>query len=151
MKRWVASGLFACAAFVHAAPLATDDIARLQARADAGEVRAAFDLGRMYRNGIAVARDSRKAYLLIEAAARKRHAPAMFILSNMLAAGEGTAPDEAGARQWLEDAAELEYPEAMQQLALHLRGGALGFVPDEARSAQLVRKMAHAMKHRHQH
>ena len=147
----MACGLFACAAWVHAAPPERNDIARLQARADAGEVRAAFDLGRMYRNGIAVVRDSPRAYLLIEAAARGRHAPAMFILSNMLAAGEGTAPDEARARQWLEDAAELEYPEAMQQLALHLRGGTLGYSPDEARSAQLVRKMAHAMKHRHQH
>ncbi len=116
-----------------------------------GEARASFDTGRMYRHGTGVARDSGRAFTLIEASALKRHAPAMFTLSNMLAAGEGRPADLALARHWLQAAADLEYPEAMQQLAMNLRDGAMGYERDEVLAAHLLRKMAHAMKHRHQH
>lgn len=109
---------------------------------------AAFDLGRKYRHGAGVPRDSVRAFALIHGAALGRHPPAMFIVSGMLAAGEGAPRDEAAARKWLEAAAELEYPEAIQQLAMHLQEGAPGFERDERRAAQLMRQMAHAMKHR---
>jgi TPR repeat protein len=107
-----------------------------------------FDLGRMYRNGVGMERDSVRAFALIRQAARDGHAPAMFILSAMLAAGEGAPKDVAEARRCLEAAAELELPEAMQQLAMNLREGAPGFERDEARAAQLMNEVAHAMKHR---
>lgn len=109
---------------------------------------AAFDLGRKYRHGDGVPRDSVRAFALIHGAARGKHPPAMFIVSSMLAAGEGAPRDEAAARKWLEAAAEGEYPEAIQQLAMHLQDGAPGFERDERRAAQLMRQMAHAMKHR---
>lgn len=102
-----------------------------------------FDQGRLLR-----ASDSSRALVLIEDAARSGHAPAMFILSSMLMAGEGTARDEARARQWLERAVEEDYPEAMQQLAFYLQDGLAGYPRDEQRAAQLMRKMAHALKHR---
>ncbi len=103
----------------------------------------AFDQGRQLR-----ATDSARAFALIEAAARAGHTPAMFILSSMLMAGEGAPRDEARGRQWLEQAAEEDNPEAMQQLALYLQDGAGGYPRDEQRAAQLLRKMAHALKHR---
>ncbi len=122
-----------CAACVHAAPLPQAD----------------FDLGRQYRNGVGVERDSARAHALIKSAARRGHAHAMFILSGMLAAGEGAPRDLAASRRWLEAAAELALPVAMQQLAMNLREGAPGFERDEARAAQLMNEVAHAMKHTH--
>lgn len=106
-------------------------------------VPSSFDEGRRLR-----ASDSGRALLLIEDAARAGHVPAMFILSSMLMAGEGTPRDEARGRQWLERAVEEENPEAMQQLALYLHDGLAGYARDEQRAAQLMRKMAHALKHR---
>lgn len=107
----------------------------------------AFDEGRRLR-----ASDSARAFVLIDSAARAGHPPAMFILSSMLMAGEGAPRDDARSREWLERAAEEDYPEAMQQLALYLQDGAGGYARDEQRAAQLMRKMAHALKHRaHDH
>jgi TPR repeat protein len=65
---------------------------------------------------------------------------AMFLLAHMLADGEGGPPDAAGARVWLERAAELEYPEALQELALN--------EPDPERAEALMRAAAHALAHR---
>lgn len=102
-----------------------------------------FDLGRQLRG-----QDSVRAFSLIEQAAKGGHAPAMFILSSMLAAGEGHAPDERLARAWLERAADNDNPEAMQQLAMHLQDGSGGYARDEQRAALLLRKAGHALKHR---
>ncbi|MCS0614919.1 hypothetical protein NX783_19455 [Massilia kyonggiensis] len=65
---------------------------------------------------------------------------AMFLLAHMLADGEGGPPDAAGARAWLERAAALEYPEALQELALN--------EPDPERAEALMRAAAHALAHR---
>ena len=108
----------------------------------------AFDLGRMYRHGSGVAQDSARAFALIHTAARDGEPAAMFTLANMLEAGEGTPRDRAAARKWLEAAAELESAEALQLLALNLQDGLMGYEVDKARSAQMMRAAAHAMKHR---
>lgn len=73
----------------------------------------------------------------------------MFIFSAMLSAGEGAPKDMTAARRWLEAAAELELPVAMQQLAMNLREGAPGFERDEERAALLMNKVGHAIKHAH--
>ena len=65
---------------------------------------------------------------------------AMFLLAHMLADGEGGTRDAAAARTWLERAAELDYPEALQELALN--------EPDPARADALMRAAAHALAHR---
>jgi TPR repeat protein len=65
---------------------------------------------------------------------------AMFLLAHMLAEGEGGVRDAAGARAWLERAAELEYPEALQELALS--------ESDPQRADALMRAAAHALAHR---
>lgn len=114
----------------------------------ANAVQANFDLARQYRNGNGVARDSARALALFESGARQHHAASMFALSNMLAAGEGAASNIASARAWLEAAAELEHPEALQQLALHVQDGTLGYQRDAQRADQLMRALKHAMSHR---
>jgi TPR repeat protein len=107
----------------------------------------AFDQGRMYRNGEGVRRDPVRAFRLIGAAAEAGNADAMFTLSNMLAAGEGTAPDAKAAMLWLERAASLECAAALQQLALNLQDGLNGYPVDRERAAQLMRDAAHAARH----
>jgi TPR repeat protein len=109
--------------------------------------RSAFDAGRMYRHGDGVTRDSARAFALIEQAGRQGDCAAMFTLSNMLEAGEGTRRDRAAAHKWLEAAAELECPQALQQLALYLQDGLMGYEADRVRAAQLMRLAAHAVKH----
>ncbi len=110
-----------------------------------------FDLGRQYRHGTGVVRDSAKAFRLIESAAAGGHAPAMFIVSGMLTNGEGALRDEVAARKWLEAAADADYPEALQQLAMHVKDGTAGYERDERRAAQLMAKAGHALKHRAHH
>ncbi len=69
---------------------------------------------------------------------------AMFLLAHMLADGEGGPRDAAAARAWLERAADLAYPEALQELALN--------EPDPQRADALMRAAAHALAHRaHRH
>ena len=134
MRMWGAVALaLAMSAPAHAAPRSAE---------------AQFDLGRRYRSGVGLERDVVRGQALIRSAAMGEHVPAMFILSNMLAEGEGSPPDLEQARLWLEAAAEREYPEALMQLSLHVREGRMGYRRDEARAAQLMRQAAHALKHR---
>ena len=88
-----------------------------------------------YRSG-----DPALAVHWLGVAASRGMPEAMFLLANMLLDGEGVPRDEAGARRWLEAAAELDYPEAWQQLAL--------LEPDSVKAAQLMRRAAHALMHR---
>jgi len=73
-------------------------------------------------------------------AARREVPEAMFILANMLLEGEGVVRNEAEARRLLQEAAQLDYAEAWQQLAL--------MEPDPVKAAQLMRRAAHALTHR---
>jgi TPR repeat protein len=131
-----------------ARPLAAGDLAAARAGAVAGDADARFDLGRMYRNGIGVARDSEAAARWIGLAAEAGHPAAMFTLHHMLAAGEGLKRDEGQAREWLERAAAVEDPQALQQLAQYLQIGAQGYARDPERAAQLLAQLAHALSHR---
>lgn len=102
-----------------------------------------------FERGLALrATDGKAASALIGQAARQGHRPAMFVLSSMLMEGDGVPRNEALARRWLEQAAEEDYPEALQQLALHLQYGSGGYARDEQRAAQLMRKVEHALRHR---
>jgi TPR repeat protein len=120
----------------------------LCALAIAAQAQSMFELGRKYRHGDGVRRDSARAFALIEGAASGGDPAAMFTVSNMLEAGEGTTKDRAAAKKWLEAAAERDSPEALQALALNLQDGTMGYEVDLVRSAQLMRVAAHAMKHR---
>ena len=123
---WAFVAASLCGAFAHASP------------------QSAFDLGRELRS-----QDSERAFGLIEQAAKDGHAPAMFVLSSMLASGEGHMLDAAGSNAWLERAAKMDNPEAMQQLAMHYQHGTAGYARDAQRAASLLRRVEHALKHRH--
>jgi len=99
-----------------------------------------YQLGLKLRNGIGMPADAAAARRSLDTAARAGVPAAMFTLAQMLAAGEGGARDEAAARVWIARAAEVEYPEALQELALRER--------DPARAAELMREAAHALQHR---
>ena len=97
--------------------------------------------GLAYRNGSnGLPRDAARAVRALTAAAERGVPAAMFILSHMLAEGEGAPRDAAASRRWLEMAAQAEYPEALQEMAMTER--------DPARAAELLREAAHAMQHR---
>ena len=83
---------------------------------------------------------------MTEASARNGEPVAMFLLSNRLYA----AGKLEEARKWLEAAVALDYPEALQQKAMALRDGSMGFERDEQQAAVLIKEMAHAMRHRAQ-
>ncbi|MES3025775.1 MAG: tetratricopeptide repeat protein [Pseudomonadota bacterium] len=125
-------------------------LSQFERAANAGNPGAAYYLARMTRNGMGTPSDSVQAARWFKAAAKGGVAPAMFTLSNMLRAGEGLPRDDAAAREMLEAAAELEYPEALQQLALAVAEGTLGLARDEKLAAQLMKEAAHALRHRPQ-
>ena len=99
-------------------------------------------------SGRGTRRDKAQVAKAINDAATAGVPAAMLRLSNMLYAGDGVAKDEQAAHVWLERAVERDHPEAMQQLAMALRDGSMGFERDEQRAAVLMKEMAHAMKHR---
>ncbi|MCC2959267.1 hypothetical protein LK540_02350 [Massilia sp. IC2-278] len=106
----------------------------------APDAKAAYRLALQVRNGDGVAPDPASARLLLTQAAEGGVPAAMFVLSNMLAAGEGGPADAQEARRWLELAGDLGYPEALQQLAM--------LEPDPRKAELLMRQAAHAMMHR---
>ena len=112
--------------------------------ADAVAAHADYLRGLAYRNGSdGLPVDAARAVAALTAAAEGGVPEAMFILSHMLAEGEGTARDPAAARRWLEVAAQAEYPEALQEMAMRAMSER-----DPARAAELLREAAHAMQHR---
>jgi hypothetical protein len=76
----------------------------------------------------------------LKVAAARGMPEAMFILANMLLEGEGVARDETEARRLLEAAADMDYAEAWQQLAM--------MEQDPVRAAQMMKRAAHALSHR---
>ncbi|MEW6760625.1 MAG: hypothetical protein AB1437_07355 [Pseudomonadota bacterium] len=95
-----------------------------------------------YRRGLAYKSggDGALAAHWLGVAASRGMPEAMFMLATILLEGDGVARDEAKARAWLEAAAELDYPEAWQQLGL--------MEPDPQKAAQYMRRAAHALTHR---
>jgi TPR repeat protein len=113
-----------------------------------GDPAAAYYLGLMLKNGEGGLRDSAAAARHLAFAAEHNVAAAMFVLANMLAAGEGVARDMQAARGWIERADALDYPEAALAKAIGLRDGSMGFTPDAAQAEQQMKVAAHAMQHR---
>jgi hypothetical protein len=116
--------------------------------AKAGDPLAAYYLGLMYKNGMAVARDTKAAARWLQFAANRAMPAAMFVLANLYLSGDGVAKDEQIARRWIEKAADLEYPEAVMAMAIGLRDGSMGFERNEALSEAHMKFAAHALEHR---
>ncbi len=132
-----ASPLWIGTALLFAAALAGPAGAR---QPDPDAATAAWRTGLAWRNGSGAPKDAAEARRWLGRSAALGKPEAMFILAQMLAAGEGGAVDLVEARRWLEAAAALDYPEALQELAMH--------EPDPQRAALLMRQAAHALGHR---
>lgn len=118
------------------------------AAAKAGDPLAAYYLGMMYRNGMAVARDSKSAAHWLQFAASRQMPAAMFALANLYLSGDGVKRDEQAARRLIEKAADLEYPEAVMAMAIGLRDGSMGFDRNEALSETQMRFANRALAQR---
>ncbi|MRW93661.1 sel1 repeat family protein [Duganella sp. FT80W] len=115
--------------------------------AEKGDPQAAYYLGMMYKNGMAVARDYKTAAQWLQFSAKRGTPAAMYALAQLLLAGEGIARDEQSARRWIEKAADLEYPEAVMAMAIGLRDGSMGFERNEALAETQMRFANRALKH----
>lgn len=118
----------------------------LRPAAEAGNPFAAYWLGALYQSD-AGGRDDREAVAWLERAAAAQLPPALFLLGGLYRDGRGVAADPARALACFEAAAEAELPEALQTLALAYRAGDLGLVRDEAKAAELMRELEHAVRH----
>lgn len=107
-----------------------------------GDAQAAYYLGMMYKNGMAVARDLKAAAHWLQFSANRQTPAAMFALAKLYLSGEGVKRDELAARRWIEKAADLEYPEAVMAMAIGLRDGSMGFERNEA-LAETQMRFAH--------
>lgn len=83
------------------AQVAQDERAKTQAEAEAGDVEAAFMLGRMYRDGVGGAQDEAEARVWLKQAADAGHVRASVLLGLMLMAGQGGDADFPAARPYL--------------------------------------------------
>jgi hypothetical protein len=114
----------------------------------AGHAGATLALALAARNGDGEPRDARRSLALLDLAARRGDARAMYLLSQVYAQGEGTAPDAALARHWLEQAAEQHLPAAMQDWALALEDGRLGVQPDAQAAREQWREAGEERRNR---
>ena len=107
--------------------------------------RAALALGLLYKNGNGVPRDDALAAHWLSAASELGNAHAMFLLSNIYNEGLGVPQDRAKARTMLEEAAEHEYPPALQELAMTVELGDSHSPKDALRASHLMKE---ASEHR---
>lgn len=95
-------------------------IARLRPAADAGHAKAQALLGAI----LDAAEQDEEAVRYLKLAAAQGDVDAMVLLASMMAVGEGTPRDPAGARRWMEKAALAGKREAVVALATaYLKGG----------------------------
>jgi TPR repeat protein len=107
--------------------------------------KAALALGLLYKNGEGVRQDARQAAHWLDLASALGNAHAMFLLSNLYNEGSGVTQDRARARALLEEAAEHEYPPALQELALTVQLGDALSPRDPVRASHLMKE---ASEHR---
>jgi hypothetical protein len=113
-----------------------------------GDAYAAYHLGMMYQNGMAVARDSKAAARWLQFAASRQIPAAMFALANLYLSGDGVKRDEQAAGRLIEKASDLEYPDAVMAMAIGLRDGSMGFERNEALAETQMRFANRALKQR---
>ena len=108
--------------------------------------QAALMLALLARNGEGVARDDVVAAKWLAVASELGDAHAMFLLSNAYNDGQGVPRDAVKGRHMLEEAAEHDYPPAIQQLAITVQTGDALSPKDELRADHLLKE---ANEHRH--
>ena len=118
-------------------------VAQLEHRAEAGEVKAMFDLACLYdvpvKGGVEL--DLHKAFHWYSRAAGEGHAWAQFALGNMMELAQGTSRNDLAARQWYEAASAQGIAEAQMHLARMLQAGR-GGPADLSRAVELYERAA---------
>lgn len=94
----------------------SDDLATLQARADAGDAEAQYRLGVRYRDGDGVGVSYAESAQWFQRAAEQGHVPAQVDLGIFYRQGVGVAKDLDLAKVWFHAAARAGHPEAQNFL-----------------------------------
>lgn len=95
----------------------------LSKAADAGNDGAQYQLGKLYRDGLYVAKDMDRAVHLFIAAAEQKNSFAAYALGKLYLAGTDVPRDIGSAVKWLTAAAELDNPFAQYRLGkIYLQG-----------------------------
>lgn len=95
-----------------------DSLETVQAKAEAGDVDAQFELGAMYHEGQSIEQDLTKARAWFTKAAAQNDARAQFNLGVMYYAGEGVPQSDAEAKIWFTKAAAQGNPRAQFNLGV---------------------------------
>lgn len=97
---------------------------RLQAKADAGDIKAELLLGLKYADGDGVALNDSQAARWLQKAAQAGLAMAQYRLATLYEKGRGVPADAKQANSWYEEAAKRGNRKAMHNLAIAYANGA---------------------------
>ncbi len=95
----------------------------MKLKAEHGDARAQYLLGRMYDNGSGARENPARAAKWYRKAAEQDFAPAQYGLGRLYAAGEGVGLDYAEAMKWLRKAAAQDYALAKNRLGVMYEKG----------------------------
>jgi len=118
-----------------------DALARLKALSDRKVVTAQYILGSMYENGVSVEKDTAKAVVLYEKAARKNHLKALYRLGLIYRDGAEVAQDLNKAVSRFISAVELGSVDAQYHLGMMYLNG-MGVEPDIEKSFSYIKNAA---------
>ena len=122
-------------------PAAEATVEALRLQAEAGNIRAQYELGSRYIDGRGIVPDLKLAVQWLEKAAANGFAPAQYRLGSLYRDGKGIRNDVKLAYAWFKRAAEQGNARAMHNLAVVLAEGSNG-APDYAAAAEWFRKAA---------
>lgn len=94
----------------------TSPLAAAQAKADAGDAAACYQVALAYKNGEGVAKNLSTAFQYMKSAAEKGHTPAYIEVAKMYHGGRGVTKDRDVAEQWYQKAADAGNAEARRIL-----------------------------------
>lgn len=109
--------------------------------AKSGNVKAQFNVGLMYENGMGVPKDDAEAVKWYRRAAEQGLAEAQTNLGSMYETGKGVPQDDAEAVKWHRRAAEQGYAMAQYSLGLMSANGK-GVLQDDAEAVKWYRRTA---------
>jgi TPR repeat protein len=129
------------AATESAADSKPESVSELRARAEAGELRAAFELAHRLDYGRDIGQDREEAAKWYLVAAEGGIAEAQNSLGSLYQAGDGVPQDFSQALSWYQRAAEQNHSEALNNLA-YLYDEGKGTAEDNLRAIVLYTKAA---------
>jgi TPR repeat protein len=113
----------------------------VQAKAEAGDAKSEFELGRRFSTGAGVPKDPVEGVKWFRKAAEQNLAEAQYLVGFCFYAGAGVAKDQAEAVKWFRKAAEQNHPEAQNNLGLCFANGE-GVAKDLVEAVKWYRKAA---------